>query len=100
LARRKSNDSNSQTHSAWQSAQAPAEDAHLDISMSETWLWDAACVIRGATDAPKFKHFTPPQVFFKRLSDVINLFWPSTSEPFLSEYSLIRNRTRAKESLE
>jgi hypothetical protein len=25
--------------------------------MLETWLWDAACAIRGATDAPKFKEF-------------------------------------------
>lgn len=44
--------------------------AHLDISMLETWLWDAACAIRGATDAPKFKDFILPLVFFKRLSDV------------------------------
>jgi type I restriction enzyme M protein len=27
-------------------------DSHLDISALETWLWDAACAIRGATDAP------------------------------------------------
>jgi len=32
-------------------------DEHLDISTLETWLWDAACAIRGATDAPKFKDF-------------------------------------------
>ncbi len=38
--------------------------------MLETWLWDAACAIRGATDAPKFKDFILPLVFFKRLSDV------------------------------
>src|ERR1700735_2213910 len=43
---------------------------HLDISMLETWLWDAACAIRGATDAPKFKDFILPLIFFKRLSDV------------------------------
>jgi type I restriction enzyme M protein len=34
---------------------SPANDEHLDVSMLETWLWDAACAIRGATDAPKFK---------------------------------------------
>ena len=45
-------------------------DEHLDISTLETWLWDAACAIRGATDAPKFKDFILPLIFFKRLSDV------------------------------
>lgn len=50
----------------------PAVDEHLDISALETWLWDAACAIRGATDAPKFKDFILPLVFFKRLSDVFD----------------------------
>jgi type I restriction enzyme M protein len=44
----------------------------LDISMLETWLWDAACKIRGAADAPKFKDFILPLIFFKRLSDVFD----------------------------
>jgi type I restriction enzyme M protein len=49
----------------------PALDGeHLDISMLETWLWDAACKVRGAADAPKFKDFILPLIFFKRLSDV------------------------------
>jgi hypothetical protein len=26
---------------------------HLDISVLESWLWEAACVIRGPVDAPK-----------------------------------------------
>src|SRR5690348_9685953 len=47
-------------------------DEHLDISALETWLWDAACAIRGAADAPKFKDFILPLVFFKRLSDVFD----------------------------
>jgi type I restriction enzyme M protein len=47
-------------------------DEHLDISTLETWLWDAACAIRGATDAPKFKDFILPLVFYKRLSDVFD----------------------------
>lgn len=50
----------------------PAADEHLDISTLETWLWDAACAIRGATDAPKFKDFILPLVFYKRLSDVFD----------------------------
>jgi type I restriction enzyme M protein len=43
---------------------------HLNISLLETWLWDAACKVRGAADAPKFKDFILPLIFFKRLSDV------------------------------
>ncbi len=49
-----------------------SSEEHLDISTLETWLWDAACVIRGATDAPKFKDFILPLVFYKRLSDVFD----------------------------
>lgn len=48
----------------------PAPDEHLDIGALEQWLWDAACIIRGTTDAPKFKDFILPLVFYKRLSDV------------------------------
>lgn len=42
----------------------------LDIKTLETWLWDAACGIRGAVDAPKYKDYILPLVFMKRLSDV------------------------------
>jgi len=38
----------------------------------ETWLWDAACSIRGAQDAPKYKDFILPLVFTKRLCDVFD----------------------------
>ena len=31
----------------------------------ESWLWDAACSIRGAQDAPKYKDFILPLVFAK-----------------------------------
>lgn len=47
-------------------------DEHLDVPTLEGWLWDAACAIRGAADAPKFKDFILPLVFFKRLSDVFD----------------------------
>jgi len=33
-------------------------------------LWDAACSIRGAVDAPKFKDYILPLIFVKRISDV------------------------------
>ena len=38
----------------------------------ESWLWDAACKIRGAQDAPKYKNFILPLVFTKRLCDIFD----------------------------
>jgi type I restriction enzyme M protein len=42
----------------------------LDLSTLETWLWEAACKIRGPVDAPKYKDYILPLIFLKRLSDV------------------------------
>jgi type I restriction enzyme M protein len=42
----------------------------LDMPALETWLWDAACEIRGSVDAPKYKDYILPLIFIKRLSDV------------------------------
>src|SRR2546425_5705419 len=44
----------------------------LDTRALENWLWQAACSIRGAVDAPKFKDYIMPLVFVKRLSDVFD----------------------------
>jgi type I restriction enzyme M protein len=44
----------------------------LDVSALESWLWAAACVIRGPVDAPKFKDYILPLIFLKRLSDVFD----------------------------
>ena len=44
----------------------------LDVPRLENWLWEAACVIRGPVDAPKFKDYILPLVFLKRLSDVFD----------------------------
>jgi type I restriction enzyme M protein len=38
----------------------------------EAWIWDAACSIRGAQDAPKYKDFILPLIFVKRLCDVFD----------------------------
>lgn len=38
----------------------------------EGWIWDAACSIRGAKDAPKYKDFILPLIFTKRLCDVFD----------------------------
>lgn len=48
------------------------EQNQLDISTLETWLLSAANTIRGASDAPKFKDFILPLIFYKRLSDVFD----------------------------
>ncbi len=42
----------------------------LDIRTLESWLWEAACKIRGPIDAPKYKDYILPLIFLKRLSDV------------------------------
>lgn len=42
----------------------------MDITTLENWLWEAACNIRGPLDAPKYKDYILPLLFYKRLSDV------------------------------
>jgi len=54
------------------SASAPPTSGELTTKQLETWLWKAACAIRGTNDAPKFKDFILPLLFFKRLSDVFD----------------------------
>ena len=64
----------------------PSEnEEHLDISALETWLLDAANTIRGASDAPKFKDFILPLIFYKRLSDVFDDEFAKQIEEFGNE---------------
>jgi len=42
----------------------------LDISTLENWLWEAVSSIRGPIDAPKYKDYIIPLIFYKRLCDV------------------------------
>ncbi len=42
----------------------------MDLSTLETWLWQAACSIRGEVDAARYKDYILPLVFYKRLDDV------------------------------
>jgi len=46
--------------------------SELTLSALENWLWEAACVVRGPLDAPKFKDYILPLIFLKRLSDVFD----------------------------
>jgi len=48
-----------------------ATNGNNDKSL-ESWIWDAACSIRGAKDAPKYKEFILPLIFAKRLCDVFD----------------------------
>ena len=42
----------------------------MDIGTLGNWLWEAACSVRGPLDAPKYKDYILPLLFYKRLCDV------------------------------
>lgn len=75
MARKRNNGNSSQEEKNTEQIAIPLtlnDSERLDVPTLETWLWDAACAIRGTTDAPKFKDFILPLVFYKRLSDVFD----------------------------
>ncbi|MEW8411286.1 MAG: class I SAM-dependent DNA methyltransferase [Candidatus Thiodiazotropha sp.] len=51
---------------------AEKEAARGNGKSIESWIWDAACSIRGAKDAPKYKDYILPLIFTKRLCDVFD----------------------------
>jgi type I restriction enzyme M protein len=66
---------NSQKAGAPQNGSRPAVPKQIPPETNkslESWIWDAACSIRGAKDAPKFKEFILPLIFAKRLCDVFD----------------------------
>lgn len=67
-----------------------SSDGRLDISTLESWLWEAACVIRGPVDAPKFKDYILPLIFLKRLSDVFDDEIRHLTAEFGSESSALK----------
>lgn len=73
MARPKKTEKKEATKAPKKAKEAPAANGKgLDVSGLEGWLWDAACVIRGPVDAPKFKDYILPLIFLKRLSDVFD----------------------------
>lgn len=42
----------------------------MELSTLESWLWKAACSIRGDVDAARYKDYILPLIFYKRLDDV------------------------------
>lgn len=73
----------------------------MEIRTLEAWLWEAACVIRGPVDAPKFKDYILPLVFLKRLSDVFDDELACLSAEFPSEklVRLLLEQERSRGSL-
>lgn len=57
----------------------------IDPTTLKSWLWEAACAIRGPVDAPKFKDYILPLIFFKRLYDVFEDEIRNLVEDFGSE---------------
>jgi type I restriction enzyme M protein len=57
----------------------------LDIKTLESWLWEAACKIRGEIDAPKYKEYILPIIFLKRLSDVFDDEFNKLAEAYEDE---------------
>jgi type I restriction enzyme S subunit len=59
------------------------------------WIWDAACSIHGAVDAPKYKDFILPLIFVKRLDvrkDLAEKMEGSTGRQRLSKMVLDKKR--------
>jgi type I restriction enzyme M protein len=54
-----------------QRAKGTGKEAAKDKSL-ESWIWNAACSIRGAKDAAKYKDYILPLIFTKRLCDVFD----------------------------
>lgn len=54
------------------SKKAPKKAGQPKDKSLESWIWDAACSIRGAKDAPKYKDYILPLIFTKRLCDVFD----------------------------
>ncbi len=48
------------------------ESAKTKTKSLESWIWAAACSIRGAKDAPKYKDYILPLIFTKRLCDIFD----------------------------
>lgn len=46
--------------------------AKVENKSLESWIWDAACSIRGAKDASKYKEYILPLIFVKRLCDIFD----------------------------
>ena len=60
----------------------PNNNHTLDVPTLENWLWEAACSVRGPLDAPKYKDYILPLLFYKRLCDVFDDELDALAEEF------------------
>jgi type I restriction enzyme M protein len=69
----------------------------MDITTLENWLWEAACSVRGPLDAPKYKDYILPLLFYKRLCDVfedeVQRLEQQLGDPGLTRELLEQDRT-------
>ena len=73
------------------------------VKSMESWIWDAACSIRGAADAAKYKDYILPLIFVKRLSDVFDDEIDRIAENLSAKASAIaevKTRTKALQLVE
>lgn len=59
---------------------AETKSADLDLSALSSYLWQAACILRGPVDAADFKTYIFPLLFFKRISDVYDEEYAAASK--------------------
>ena len=70
-SKRKSKDINSHLNKGNSMVSQPTLfDEKITLPQLEQLLWKAADILRGAVEAPDYKHYVLPLLFFKRLSDV------------------------------
>ena len=65
----------------------------------ESWIWDAACSIRGAKDAAKYKEFILPLIFTKRLCDIFDDEVSRIARELGSRANPMWNQTEFKETI-
>jgi type I restriction enzyme M protein len=66
------------------------------VKSMESWIWDAACSIRGAADAAKYKDYILPLIFVKRLCDVYDDEIDRIAEKFNSRIKALQLVERDK----
>lgn len=66
------------------------------VKSMESWVWDAACSIRGAADAAKYKDYILPLIFVKRLCDVYDDEIDRIAEKFNSRIKALQLVERDK----
>ncbi len=75
---------------------AQIERSRNQVKSMESWIWDAACSIRGAADAAKYKDYILPLIFVKRLCDVFDDEIDRIAENLSKKSGAVRQAHRTK----